>query len=275
MIALGQTKRPRAVRKHSRPPATPRIAARGGMVRPPRIIAIGSSTGGPQALLTLLGPLAASVTCPSSSPSTCRRPSPPCWPSISSAPQPALRRSGRRHGDQAGQRLSGARRLSFRDRAPRRGLCPRLSETPPENFCRPSVDPLFRSVAQVFGAEGCAVVLTGMGSDGCGGAKAIAEAGAPVIAQDEATSVVWGMPGAVAKAESVPPSCRFPRSRRTSRACSKSCSMTSTDFAFIAAFLKERSGLIITQDKMYLLEVLQSVVLGAADASLYMVDHFR
>ena len=76
----------------------------------------------------------------------------------------------------------------------------RLSQTPPENFCRPSVNPLFRSVAQTFGADGCAVMLTGMGSDGCDGAKIMATAGAPVIAQDEATSVVWGMPGAVAQA---------------------------------------------------------------------------
>jgi len=55
-------------------------------------------------------------------------------------------------------------------------------------------------LARLFGPESCAVMLTGMGSDGCGGAKAIAAAGAPVIAQDEATSVVWGMPGAVAHA---------------------------------------------------------------------------
>ena len=80
------------------------------------------------------------------------------------------------------------------------GFIAKLSQTPPQNFCRPSVDPLFHSVAQLFGADACAVMLTGMGSDGCGGAKAIAAAGAPVIAQDEATSVVWGMPGAVAHA---------------------------------------------------------------------------
>ena len=80
------------------------------------------------------------------------------------------------------------------------GFAARLSQTPPQNFCRPSVDPLFHSVAQIFGADSCAIMLTGMGSDGCGGAKAIAAAGSPVIAQDEATSVVWGMPGAVAQA---------------------------------------------------------------------------
>jgi two-component system chemotaxis response regulator CheB len=76
----------------------------------------------------------------------------------------------------------------------------RLSQSAPVNFCRPSVDPLFRSVAQLYGAEACAVVLTGMGSDGCNGARILAATGAPVIAQDEATSVVWGMPGAAANA---------------------------------------------------------------------------
>jgi len=75
----------------------------------------------------------------------------------------------------------------------------RLSQSAPVNFCRPSVDPLFRSVAELYGAEACAVVLTGMGSDGCNGARVIAAAGAPVIAQDEATSVVWGMPRSAAQ----------------------------------------------------------------------------
>jgi two-component system chemotaxis response regulator CheB len=79
-------------------------------------------------------------------------------------------------------------------------LVTRLTRAPPENFCRPSVNPLFRSAVRVFGAEACAVMLTGMGSDGLDGTRALAAAGAPVLAQDEATSVVWGMPGAIATA---------------------------------------------------------------------------
>lgn len=76
----------------------------------------------------------------------------------------------------------------------------RLSDDPPENFCRPAVDVLFRDAATVFGASVAATVLTGMGSDGTAGARHLVKAGATVIAQDEATSIVWGMPGSVVKA---------------------------------------------------------------------------
>ena len=76
----------------------------------------------------------------------------------------------------------------------------RLNQDPPVNYCRPSVDPLFRSAVKIFGAATLATMLTGMGNDGEAAAGVIAEAGGTVIAQDEATSVVWGMPGAVAGA---------------------------------------------------------------------------
>jgi two-component system chemotaxis response regulator CheB len=75
-----------------------------------------------------------------------------------------------------------------------------LHQEPPENSCRPAVDVLFRSVAQTFGSNALAVVLTGMGQDGLRGCEAIREAGGQVLAQDEATSVVWGMPGSVVNA---------------------------------------------------------------------------
>ena len=75
-----------------------------------------------------------------------------------------------------------------------------LGDDPPINFCRPSIDPLLASAAQVWGAGSLALILTGMGSDGANGAAEIAAAGGSVIAQDEETSVVWGMPRAVALA---------------------------------------------------------------------------
>jgi two-component system chemotaxis response regulator CheB len=76
----------------------------------------------------------------------------------------------------------------------------RLTQGPPENFCRPAVDVLFRSVAARYGAHALGAVLTGMGSDGKLGAEVLRTAGARIVAQDEATSVVWGMPGAVISA---------------------------------------------------------------------------
>ncbi len=80
------------------------------------------------------------------------------------------------------------------------GVRVELNKGPPEQSCRPAVDPLFRSVAHVYADRALAVVLTGMGQDACAGARTVVEAGGRVIAQDEATSVVWGMPGFVVRA---------------------------------------------------------------------------
>lgn len=76
----------------------------------------------------------------------------------------------------------------------------RLDDGPPVNFCKPSVDVAFRDAAEYFGASALAVILTGMGHDGLNGVRKLRERGATVIAQDEATSTVWGMPGCVARA---------------------------------------------------------------------------
>lgn len=75
-----------------------------------------------------------------------------------------------------------------------------LNQGAPENFCRPAVDPMLRSTVEVFGGRVIATILTGMGADGMKGCQAIVESGGTVIAQDEDSSVVWGMPGAVARA---------------------------------------------------------------------------
>ena len=75
-----------------------------------------------------------------------------------------------------------------------------LAQSPPENSCRPSVDVLFRSLSRSYGASTVSAILTGMGQDGLRGVETLKAQGAFVIAQDEASSVVWGMPGAVARA---------------------------------------------------------------------------
>ena len=79
-------------------------------------------------------------------------------------------------------------------------MCVGINQDPPEKSCRPAVDVLFRSAAKAYGDRVLAVVLTGMGQDGLLGCEAIKRAGGKVIVQDQATSVVWGMPGAVANA---------------------------------------------------------------------------
>lgn len=76
----------------------------------------------------------------------------------------------------------------------------RLTQTEPENYCRPAADPMLRSVASIYGASTLAVVLTGMGEDGLRGCQEVKARGGRIVVQDEASSVVWGMPGAVAHA---------------------------------------------------------------------------
>ena len=75
-----------------------------------------------------------------------------------------------------------------------------LDQSPPQNSCRPAVDALFSSVGEVYGGAVIAVILTGMGQDGLRGAEILKAQGASILAQDEASSVVWGMPGAVVNA---------------------------------------------------------------------------
>ena len=79
------------------------------------------------------------------------------------------------------------------------GLVARVVDTAPENSCRPSVDPMLRSAVAACQGRVLTVILTGMGRDGAAGARSVVEAGGAVLAQDEASSVVWGMPGAVAR----------------------------------------------------------------------------
>lgn len=167
----------------------------------PEIIAIGSSTGGPQALLQVLKNIRAEVR----QPIVLTQHMPPKFTTILA--QHIQQSSGRQCAEgRDGEPLAPGRiylapgdyHMVIESRGVTKTI--RLNQDPPENFCRPAVDPMFRSVAQIYGPRVLAVVLTGMGSDGCKGGSDIVNAGGTLIAQDEASSVVWGMPGAVATA---------------------------------------------------------------------------
>ncbi len=176
------------------------------MLRPapravPRLVAVGSSTGGPQALFTLVAALGSGVRLPvvltQHMPATfmpilaehiTRLGGMPC----AEAQDGELLRPGRIY------LAPGDRHLLVRKGGA--ALHARLSAEPPENFCRPSVDPMLRSAAEACDGRVLAVMLTGMGHDGLAGTRQLVDAGGGAIAQDEATSVVWGMPGAVAQA---------------------------------------------------------------------------
>jgi two-component system chemotaxis response regulator CheB len=181
--------------------SAPIARARPGLAQRPRVLAIGCSTGGPQALALLVGAL--------------KRPPP--VPLLVVQHMPAgftalladhLNRIGRLPCAEArdGEALlpgrlylaPGDRHLLVKDKAT--GLVADLSDGPAENFCRPAVDPLLRSLVAACGGRVAAAILTGMGHDGLEGCRALAAAGGSVVAQDEASSVVWGMPGAVARA---------------------------------------------------------------------------
>ncbi len=168
----------------------------------PRVVLIGSSTGGPQALTSLIGRLNSVLD---QSPVLVTQHMPPTFTTILA--EHLARASGRPareavNGEpiRAGQIYvaPGSRhmRVVRRDGA----AVIALDDGPLINFCKPAVDPLFSSAAEVWGQWNFAVVLTGMGSDGTKGAGDLVAAGGSVIAQDEATSVVWGMPGSVAHA---------------------------------------------------------------------------
>ena len=167
----------------------------------PKAVVVGSSTGGPEALSKMI----AAFTHPLPVPMLIVQHMPPLFTAQLAA---RLDRSGPNKVIEAkgGEVLSpgtiyiapGDFHLEVNDRAGRPQTM--LHQGPQVNFCRPAVDVLFTSAAAVFGGSLLAVVLTGMGADGREGARAIVEAGGRVIAQDEATSVVWGMPGAVATA---------------------------------------------------------------------------
>ncbi|WP_293210857.1 chemotaxis response regulator protein-glutamate methylesterase [Parvibaculum sp.] len=170
--------------------------------RCPELIAIGSSTGGPQALAEVLRDLAPRIT----QPILITQHMPATFTTLLA--EHMSRYSGRpaaeaRDGEtiEAGRIYiaPGGKHLLVEPRAAG-GLLVRLDDGPPENSCKPAVDPMLRSLARVFGEKLLVVILTGMGNDGLKGCEVVAREGGRVLAQDRETSVVWGMPGAVAQA---------------------------------------------------------------------------
>lgn len=168
----------------------------------PEVIAIGSSTGGPQALFAVLGAMKAGSI---RQPILITQHMPATFTTILAEHISRVSGWDAREG-QDGEVIKSGRVYvapgDFHMLVESKGVDKvlRLVKDPPENFCRPAVDPMLRSVAAAYGKKVLACILTGMGSDGAKGGGSIVAAGGTVIAQDEPTSVVWGMPGAAANA---------------------------------------------------------------------------
>jgi two-component system chemotaxis response regulator CheB len=198
---------PERVREVALQPAAPPVAHLPLARRPfgvlaPRVLLIGSSTGGPQALMTLVAEIGPVID---RFPVLITQHMPPTFTTILAE---HLARASHRPAHEAvdGEIVKpgriylapGGRHMRVVRRGAEAAIA--LDDGPPVNFCKPAVDPLFNSAIDIWQGSIMSVILTGMGSDGMRGGKDIVAAGGSVIAQDEATSVVWGMPGAAANA---------------------------------------------------------------------------
>jgi two-component system, chemotaxis family, protein-glutamate methylesterase/glutaminase len=182
--------------------ADPQLARRSFGSQNPRVLLIGSSTGGPQALMSVVSEIGALID---RFPVLITQHMPPTFTTILAEHLArASNRTAREAIDGEAVRAGhiylapGGKHM----RVIRHGADAviALDDGPPVNFCKPAVDPLFTSAIDVWHGAIMALILTGMGSDGTRGGKEIVAAGGSVIAQDEASSVVWGMPGAAAHA---------------------------------------------------------------------------
>ncbi|ABS01811.1 two-component system chemotaxis response regulator CheB [Kineococcus radiotolerans] len=204
---LGHLAAPPAAPAPSAPAATPARPATPvttrtptGAAKTPRALVIGSSTGGPEALSAVLAKLPATLGVPV----LVTQHMPPVFTRLYAQrldKSSALRVVEATDGEPVVAGTVYVAPGDFHMEVARRGpqMVIKLHQGPAENFCRPAVDVMLRSAVAAFGGELLAVILTGMGSDGKLGCKDIAAAGGQVLAQDEATSVVWGMPGAVTR----------------------------------------------------------------------------
>jgi two-component system chemotaxis response regulator CheB len=167
----------------------------------PEILAVGSSTGGPQALREFFAAINGSWR----GPIVVVQHMPATFTALLAEQLSKIYPLGAVEAQDGMPLVPGRIHLARGDyhmtiREDRSGPRLSLNQERQENFCRPAVDPLFRSVAAVYGPGALGVILTGMGHDGRDGARALVDAGGVVLAQDEASSVVWGMPAAVAQA---------------------------------------------------------------------------
>ncbi len=177
------------------------IAARPSTPLPPRALLIGSSTGGPGALELVLNGVGPTFPLPI----FVVQHMPPMFTALLaerlSANTP-FRVSEAAHGQivRPGEAViaPGGQHMILASTTP--GLGVGVLQTPPVNFTRPAVDVLLHSAVPLLGGHAMVAILTGMGSDGLDGAKALHARGATIFAQDEQSSVVWGMPGAIARA---------------------------------------------------------------------------
>lgn len=194
---------PVALRSPSSAPLRPKPVLRiaGVGARRVDILAIGVSTGGPNALAELLPALAGDFPLPI----VIVQHMPPVFTRLLADRLSAASAIAVREGVAGEEIKPGVAWVAPGDfhmvlEKTAAGARLALNQQAPENSCRPAVDPLFRSVLQIYGAATLGLILTGMGQDGLKGCEQVVQAGGQVLAQDEATSVVWGMPGFVAQA---------------------------------------------------------------------------
>lgn len=178
-----------------------RLALRPAPAMPARLLAVGSSTGGPQALFTLVQGLGRAVGVPV----VLTQHMPPTFTPILAHHLSKLGGMPSAEAKDGEALLPGRIYVAPGDRhllveGSRGSMRARLSDAPAENFCRPSVDPMLRSAAAACEGRVLVAMLTGMGHDGLAGTRVVVQAGGAAVAQDEATSVVWGMPGSIAEA---------------------------------------------------------------------------
>jgi two-component system chemotaxis response regulator CheB len=197
-LTPGEGERPK--REQERPEATRPVRTNGSGARP-RAVVVGVSTGGPAALAAILPEFPADFPLPV----LIVQHMPPLFTRLLAERLHRICALGVSEGS-SGEPV-GAGKIwiapgDFHMKVIGRNGAERLllDQLPPQNSCRPAADALFASAAEIYGGAVVAAVLTGMGQDGLNGARLLRARGATVLAQDEATSVVWGMPGSVTSA---------------------------------------------------------------------------